>query len=78
MQVKVDDIAASCPQCQTAEFITAGGAGQQAKLVCESCGHETTRAQLLIQIGDKAARQATESLAQLRQQRSGKNRLLDS
>src|SRR5688500_8412045 len=79
MQVKVGDISAGCPQCQTTQFTTAGGdCGRGTKLLCEYCGHETTRAELLMQIEDKAARQAREGLARLRRQRSGTSKLPDS
>lgn len=70
MKVKVGDISANCPQCQAAEFTSLGSdPSRNARLACTRCGYETSRSELLVQIGEKASRQAAESLALLRQRR---------
>lgn len=66
MQVRVGDIAAVCPACGASEFSASGGAG---KLSCQSCGKQVDRAALMDQIGEKATREAMESLARLRKKR---------
>lgn len=69
MQVRVGDIAASCPACGAGEFSASGGA-----LSCQSCGKQVDRAALMDQIGEKAAREASESLARLRAARGPRRR----
>jgi hypothetical protein len=61
MDVRVGDILAKCLECGGAEFRSAGDA-----LACRICGTTTTRAALLMQIGDEASKLARESLARLR------------
>jgi hypothetical protein len=61
MDVRVGDILAKCLECGGTEFRSAGEA-----LACKICGTPTTRAALLMQIGDEAAKQARESLARLK------------
>ena len=71
MQVRVGDIAASCPACGASEF---SASGRAQGLSCQSCGKQVDRAALLDQIGEKAAREAMESLARLRKKRGVSSR----
>ena len=71
MQIRVGDIAASCPACGAGEFSAGGGARS---LSCQSSGALIERGALLEQIGEKAARAAAESLARLRAARGPRKR----
>lgn len=66
MEVRLGDIGAKCPQCGSAEFEPTATEGE---LACKGCGSTIARTQLLMQIGDRAARNAAESLARLRKGR---------
>ena len=66
MEVRVGDIAAKCPDCGSGDFVSTP---LEDELACRSCGKTVARLQLLIQIGEEAARNATESLQRLRRLR---------
>jgi transcription initiation factor TFIIIB Brf1 subunit/transcription initiation factor TFIIB len=71
MEVRVGNIAAKCPDCGSTEFIAAA---VEDYLACKGCGKTTARMQLLIQIGEEASRNATESLERLRRTRPPSSR----
>jgi hypothetical protein len=66
MEVRLGEIGARCPDCGGAEFVATA---IEDELACKNCSRSMTRTQLLMQIGDQAARDAAESLARLRKDR---------
>jgi len=69
MKVRVADIVAACPQCGEIEFAAKGDSMRAEHLRCTKCGAETTRAQLLQQIGEEAFHRSAEGLTRLRNER---------
>ena len=65
MQVRIGDITAECARCHATEFSALGDGGRDAGLICRGCGLQASRAELLVQIGERASSQAAESLARL-------------
>jgi transcription initiation factor TFIIIB Brf1 subunit/transcription initiation factor TFIIB len=63
MEVRVGEIAAKCPDCGSSDFVSTA---LEHELACRGCGKTVARLQLLIQIGEEASRNATESLQRLR------------
>ena len=68
MIVAIRDVAARCAGCGGTDFRqTNGGALRLAtRMVCASCGRETTYRELLDSIGEEAMRRANEALAKLK------------
>ena len=73
MDVRVGDIWAKCPECRGIEFspLEEPQPDGNQKLRCRICGMLTSRAELLVQIGDEASRQATDSLERLKNKGPG-------
>ena len=69
MKVSVADIVALCPKCGETEFAAEGDSMRPQQLRCTKCGAETTRAQLLQQIGEEAFHRAADGLTRLRNER---------
>jgi hypothetical protein len=61
VEVGLGNVRAQCPACRSTRFLTAhpgDEVSELTELVCAVCDTPTTRAALLVQIGDEALREA--------------------
>ena len=67
MDVRMGDLWAKCPECRGIEFnpLEEPQPDGNQKIRCKICGTATTRAELLVQIGDEASRLASDGLERL-------------
>jgi hypothetical protein len=68
MIISVGDFQAMCPGCGGTEFdsVSRSELLPQSELACSGCGRKSTYHDLLEQIGERAMKQANESLAKLK------------
>jgi len=68
MIIGVGDVEAQCPACGGVQFdsMPRSELRTDIELTCSACGRKSTYHDLLEQIGERAMKQANESLARLR------------
>ena len=68
MIVSVGEMRARCPACGAKKFedVTANPLRSDTELRCTKCGRKALYGELLEQIGERAMKQASDSLAKLR------------